>query len=327
MIVLIAGLFFYGSCFGSFMNVVVYRLPAGLSVVLPASRCPRCRQRIRPLHNIPVFGWLLLRGKCYDCQLPISCRYPLVEAAVGLLFVGIGSADVLARFALVPSAFDPLVRSADSAITLWCACAYHALLLCTLICAVLIEGDENEIPRRLFLPALVGGFAIPLAFVDVRVLAISPGTMSLPDWQSAIVDGVAGGMVGLALGLVFMRMDRTRREVLLASLFLAGVFLGWQLIAAVVFLLVLLVLLQALVTGWGPRRHSPASSGISTLALLTLSVAVCIIYRDAWIDDLSLSTSASLWVLWQAAVCAALISWLIARGTAQATTACPNEHN
>ncbi len=75
-----------GACIGSFLNVVVYRLPRGESLIHPGSRCPACGHPIRWYHNIPVFGWLMLRGRCYDCGAKISARYPLVEAAVAALF-------------------------------------------------------------------------------------------------------------------------------------------------------------------------------------------------------------------------------------------------
>src|SRR3954453_9233125 len=75
-----------GLAIGSFLNVVIYRVPTGLSVVSPPSACPKCGHEIRNRHNVPVLGWLVLRGRCYDCQAPISARYPLVEAGTGVLF-------------------------------------------------------------------------------------------------------------------------------------------------------------------------------------------------------------------------------------------------
>lgn len=75
-----------GLAVGSFLNVVIYRVPAGESIVSPPSKCPRCGSQIRNRHNVPVLGWLVLRGKCFDCGLPISPRYPLVEAAAGAAF-------------------------------------------------------------------------------------------------------------------------------------------------------------------------------------------------------------------------------------------------
>lgn len=78
----------FGACFGSFLNVCVSRWPAGLSVVRPASRCPKCERAIRWHENVPVFGWLRLGGKCAGCALPISVEYPIVELAVALLWAG-----------------------------------------------------------------------------------------------------------------------------------------------------------------------------------------------------------------------------------------------
>ena len=74
-----------GACLGSFLNVVVHRLPLGLSVSYPQSRCPQCRQSIRGYDNVPVLSWLLLHGQCRDCGLPISGRYPLIELAVAVI--------------------------------------------------------------------------------------------------------------------------------------------------------------------------------------------------------------------------------------------------
>lgn len=74
-----------GGCVGSFLNVVVWRLPNGLSLVKPGSFCPKCKHPIRFYDNIPVFGWLFLRGKCRDCHAPISTRYPLVEFFCGAI--------------------------------------------------------------------------------------------------------------------------------------------------------------------------------------------------------------------------------------------------
>jgi leader peptidase (prepilin peptidase) / N-methyltransferase len=77
-----------GLAVGSFLNVVIARVPAGQSVVRPASRCPECAHVIRARHNVPVLGWLMLRGRCADCANPISVRYPVVELATGAAFVG-----------------------------------------------------------------------------------------------------------------------------------------------------------------------------------------------------------------------------------------------
>ena len=79
--------FALGTAVGSFLNVVIYRIPAGLSLLFPPSRCPRCLRRLKSYDNVPVLGWLALKGKCRYCRNPIAIRYPLVEAATGVLFV------------------------------------------------------------------------------------------------------------------------------------------------------------------------------------------------------------------------------------------------
>jgi leader peptidase (prepilin peptidase) / N-methyltransferase len=87
LILVIAFIFLFGLVIGSFLNVCILRIPEDLSIVAPGSRCPRCQTPIHWYDNVPVFGWLWLRGKCRSCGLAISPMYPLVELATGLLFV------------------------------------------------------------------------------------------------------------------------------------------------------------------------------------------------------------------------------------------------
>lgn len=88
--VLLLGLGVLGLLIGSFLNVVVHRLPLGLSLVSPGSACPACGHEVRGRDNIPVVSWLLLRGRCRDCAAPIAWRYPAVELATAVLFVLVG---------------------------------------------------------------------------------------------------------------------------------------------------------------------------------------------------------------------------------------------
>lgn len=80
-------IFVMGTCIGSFLNVVIYRLPAKISLIHPPSRCPQCLHPLGKTENIPVFGWLWLQGRCRWCHNPISFRYPLIEAITGILFL------------------------------------------------------------------------------------------------------------------------------------------------------------------------------------------------------------------------------------------------
>jgi leader peptidase (prepilin peptidase) / N-methyltransferase len=80
-------IFAVGAAIGSFLNVVIYRVPAGLSLLHPPSRCPHCLHRLKPYDNVPILGWLWLRGRCRYCRSPIAPRYPMVEAITGCLFL------------------------------------------------------------------------------------------------------------------------------------------------------------------------------------------------------------------------------------------------
>src|SRR3954454_11630588 len=80
-----------GLAVGSFLNVVIHRVPRDESLVQPGSHCPRCGTAVRSRHNVPIVGWMLLRGRCADCKTPISVRYPLVEAGTAALFVAVAA--------------------------------------------------------------------------------------------------------------------------------------------------------------------------------------------------------------------------------------------
>ncbi|MEM9806068.1 MAG: prepilin peptidase [Cyanobacteria bacterium P01_D01_bin.56] len=82
-------IFMFGAAIGSFLNVVIYRLPAGISLLFPPSRCPRCNTPLKFYDNVPIVGWLWLKGRCRYCRVTISPRYPLVELTCGLLFVAL----------------------------------------------------------------------------------------------------------------------------------------------------------------------------------------------------------------------------------------------
>ena len=139
----------FGLAVGSFLNVVIYRVPAGESIVSPPSRCPRCGNRIRGRHNVPVVGWLVLHGKCYDCGLPISPRYPVVEATTGLAFAGVTVALLLAG--LGPAVVPALALTA------------------VLITAIMIVVDGHAVPRSI---ALTGAAALVVTLVVTAVSAL-----------------------------------------------------------------------------------------------------------------------------------------------------------
>lgn len=155
--------FAVGTVIGSFLNVVVYRLPARMSIVRPGSHCPMCKTPIRWYDNIPVLGWLMLAGRCRHCRAAISPRYPLVEAFAGLVFLAIGWADCY-----VPSAghgeWGPRVVAALRSPEVLALCLYHAALLSAVLAAALIELGGDRIPTSL------GLFALAVAVCGLAVV-------------------------------------------------------------------------------------------------------------------------------------------------------------
>ncbi len=140
--ILLVWLTFFGACIGSFLNVVIYRLPRGKSLSNPPSHCPKCGHAIRWYDNVPVLGWLWLGGKCRDCQEPISIRYPIVESVGGLVFGTI--------------AYLTLQRDVDASLfELFLFVLGMSGLVLTFFAAGLIEKDDQKIPWKLFLPAMV----------------------------------------------------------------------------------------------------------------------------------------------------------------------------
>ncbi|MBX0301790.1 prepilin peptidase [Cryobacterium sp. 1639] len=214
-VVIAGGLF--GLLIGSFLNVVIYRIPAGLSISTPPSACTRCGGRIRPWDNVPVLSWLVLGGKCRDCSAPISPRYPLVELATGVSFAAV-------TWWMLSTA--PAATANGTAIVAWAITLAAFLYLCAIsIALALIDLDTHTLPNRIIYPAylvsavlltvaallageparlfgaLVGGaglFALYLALALIR-----PGGMGLGDVKLAGVLGLYLGWLGwgeLAIG-------------------------------------------------------------------------------------------------------------------------------
>lgn len=133
-------LFLFGITIGSFLNVVIYRVPNGESIN-GRSRCPKCAHQIRWFDNIPVFAWVLLKGKCRDCKEPISVRYPLVELATGLSWVGLGAYfgldPVLPLFLILASASIALTMIDFDTMTLPNVITYPIFIFTTLYLVIL----------------------------------------------------------------------------------------------------------------------------------------------------------------------------------------------
>jgi leader peptidase (prepilin peptidase)/N-methyltransferase len=191
---LYATVFLFGLMVGSFLNVCIRRLPAGESIVFPASHCPICRKPIRAYDNVPLVSYLLLRGRCRSCGASISMRYPLVELLTGSLAIA-----CLAALGWSPSFLMTLA------------------FLCALIVITFIDLDHQIIPDAISLPGIVIGF-------------LSAVVIGEPTWRASLIGIALGGGILWAVAAGYHRL--TGREGMgggdVKLLAMIGAFLGWR---------------------------------------------------------------------------------------------------
>lgn len=190
---LVAACALFGLAVGSFLNVVIWRVPRGESVVRPPSHCPACDAQIAPRDNVPVLSWVLLRGRCRACGAPISARYPLVELGTAALWVAMAL-----RFGLA-----------------WELPAY-LVLVSALLALSMIDLDTFLLPNKI---------VYPLCFVLVALLGGAAGLDGTPD---AYVRALLGGLAALGFFLVVHLIAPRGMGFGDVKLSLAlGVALGW----------------------------------------------------------------------------------------------------
>ena len=184
-----------GACIGSFLNVVIYRLPLGQSLVTPPSRCPKCGYRLKFYDNIPVFGWLLLGGRCRACKNRISIQYPIVELITAVLCV-------IVVWVTPPG---PLLVS-------------RLLLLFILIALFGIDLEHQILPNSITLPGMVAGLLL--------------STIAPPGLRDAVIGTVLGGGVlyAIAWGYYLWRREEGLGMGDVKMLAMIGAFLGWKMV-------------------------------------------------------------------------------------------------
>ena len=208
--IVISLVFLFGAAIGSFLNVVIYRLPAKLSLLYPPSRCPVCLHKLGKTENVPIFGWLWLQGKCRHCKTPISPRYPIIETVTALLFVA-----VYLHFDLSFATF-----------------AYWGFLS-WLLALSLIDYDTMTLPNSLTQSGLIVGL----------------GYQAVNGWYSdglQIPEQVMTGMMGAVLGIWLFDMITLVASGMLGQtamgggdaklVAMMGAWLGWKLLLVGCFL-------------------------------------------------------------------------------------------
>jgi leader peptidase (prepilin peptidase)/N-methyltransferase len=212
--------------FGSFINVVAYRLPRGTSVVTGPSCCPRCGAAIRPWDNVPVLAWLWLRGRCRDCRASISATYPLVEAGCGVMVMLLAAAELTK-----PGAIDRLLRADLQGLASF---GLQSTIVLTIVAWSRLDAAGWR-PRSgiWLLPALVAAVGAVAAVPQAGPRLAWEG---MPPWLTAgtpanaalaaVVGQVAGCLVGQGVAVILG--PATSGLALAWGLPLAGSVLGWQ---------------------------------------------------------------------------------------------------
>jgi len=230
-----------GLAVGSFLNVVIHRVPRGESLVRPGSHCPKCGTEVRNRHNIPVLGWVLLRGRCADCAAPISVRYPLVEAGTAALYVAVAAKFglswqlpaylYLAAVAIALAAIDIDVLRLPDAIVL----PSYAIALILLLPAMIAEHSWAAGLRGLIAAAALYSLYFLLAvlhpgmgFGDVKLALLLGLYLGWLGWSALAVGAFAGFLLGGLAGAALLLTRRAGRKTRIpfGPYMLAGAFLA-----------------------------------------------------------------------------------------------------
>ncbi|MEO1009391.1 MAG: A24 family peptidase [Planctomycetota bacterium] len=226
--------FAVGGCVGSLINVLAYRLPRGIGVVTPASRCPYCETKLRWKDNIPIVGWLFLRGRCRYCRTPISPEYPLIELAVACLFAGFyvlwymipenrGTTPGFEVLGLDLGAIRPEWTLVDrfNGVPMQSAPLFFVLLLLlgTLFAMTLTDLKTTMIPLVLpWFATLVGiaghtAYAGYMSLQDEELARVADGARwSIPTYGWTGLGLGAGGVLGIGVSLVLLKLGLIRRS-------------------------------------------------------------------------------------------------------------------
>jgi len=195
-------IFILGLIVGSFSNVCIYRIPKSESIVYPASHCPKCHSKIKPVDNIPLLSFILLKGRCRNCKSKISIQYPIVELVTGLIYLII--------YLIYGLSIQTLV---------------YIILSSALIIIAFIDLNEEIVPDVISLPGIVIGFILSFFVPYISFI------------NSALGIVVGGGIIlviGLAGSVIFKKEAMGGGDVKLAAMI--GAFLGWRYIVISLFL-------------------------------------------------------------------------------------------
>ncbi|TDP71947.1 prepilin signal peptidase PulO-like enzyme (type II secretory pathway) [Bradymonas sediminis] len=224
--------FVFGAVVGSFLNVVIYRVPAGLSVVHPPSRCPNCDASIRWHDNIPILSWaLFLRGKCRDCGVPISGQYAMVEALTGSLTLALWY-----KIAHKPFASMEAFQQTEP-ISYLLPFGLYFVFICLLVVITFVDLEHLLIPHGFTLPGIALGIGVPFLFNAVMPPGSLVGFWPPVTPMESIIGAVAGGVTVIAIFYGYFALRGVPGigggDVTLMAL--VGAWLGWPSLVFVFF--------------------------------------------------------------------------------------------
>ena len=254
-----------GLVIGSFLNVCIYRIPEGLSLLWPASKCVNCSKRVVWYDNIPVLSYLFLKGKCRHCQHKISALYPITEIVTGIVFLSLFHSVIMVKGDLI------------------CAYIFYLIFCCLLIVGSIVDLKLYIIPNEITYTGLILAPIAGLLCVGSRNLSSTQGYFdnSANQWMASLqttIIGVfvAGGMIylcGLIGKLVFRKDAMGFGDVKLMGVI--GGFIGWKLAVATFFLAPFFGLLFGI-----PRLISKRGKMIPYGPFLSLAAFICLLFQD-----------------------------------------------
>ncbi len=242
VVILVPFVALVGLLVGSFLNVVIWRVPRGESIVAPGSHCPACENAVRPRDNIPVLSWLVLRGRCRDCGERISARYPLVEAGTAVVFVvlalRLGLDPALPAYLYLGSIgvalalIDLDVKRLPNVIVL----PSYVVGIVLLAVAAAVTGEWSDLLRAVLGMAALYGFYFGLALVypagmgfgDVKLAGVLGLYLGWLGWGEVVIGGFLGFLLGGVVGGVLMAVHRAGRksQIPFGPFMLMGAFLA-----------------------------------------------------------------------------------------------------
>lgn len=214
-----------GAIIGSFLNVVIHRVPLEQSIVFPNSACPSCHTALRPYDNIPILSYLVLRGRCRFCRKPISIRYPIVEALTAILFVAVCLRDGTS-FAL----------------------PFDLAFVAALLALIFIDAEHMILPNVITYPGILFAILTRLALPHLagpNVFDDLPGLLErlphLPIWSVSLIGAAIGALLGggslWLMGFLWEKLRGVEAMGLgdVKMMFMVGAYLGWRLAGLTIF--------------------------------------------------------------------------------------------